>query len=302
MKKFLFVLVLGLVLSLSACSGVSQEDYDALLAQIDGLEDDVDSLTEEKETLQDLIDNATVGYEDQTVEAYGYTHGGYVGKVTIVVTDGALDVEIDEAFLPHSLTQVTLSTEAAPTDWNELNTVTIGTKSYALFIVYNGTMFKALQTEAGLLIYSQVDETGTLKTGRNDVKNLEMAIIRTDGSMKAYYDALSAGELKLMTSLDDTNPTAVTEGLFKDGNPNYWGAGTTSLGWQANIDALEAFLEENGAAFNTLEFTKVDTTVNGVEDSFWQVADAIAGATNSDFPDYFQLAQAAFGQLVTKVK
>ena len=43
-------------------------------------------------------------------------------------------VEINEAFLPHTLTAVTLSTVEAATDWNETNTLTISGKSYALFI------------------------------------------------------------------------------------------------------------------------------------------------------------------------
>jgi cell division protein FtsB len=308
-KRALLLVVFALVLTLSACStGISQEDYDALEAEKAALETEkaelegtIDTLTEENTDLQNELDWAIVSYPNQSVEAYGFTHGGYVGQVTIVVTDGELDVEINEAFMPHSLAEVTLSTETDPTDWDETNTLTIGSTSYALYIMYDGDMFKALQTDAGLLVYSQVDETGTLLTGRWDIKNLEMAIIRNDGSMKAYYDALNAGEFKLMTSLDDTSPTVLTDGLFKDGNPDYWQPFPGSLGWQANIDALEAFLEEHGAAFDTLAFTQVETTVNGVEDTYWQVVDSIAGATNSDFQDYFQLAQAAFGQLETVV-
>jgi len=298
MKKTLWLLLaIGFVLTLAGCSGISQEDYDDLMSQIADLEDEVNALTLENTNLETELNGKMVAYVDQTVEAYGFTHGGYVGQVVIVVTDGVLDVEINEAFLPHTLAEVTLGG-----DWNETNTLTIGSDSYALYIEYSGDVFMALETEAGLLVYSAVDETGALKTGSRDIKNLEMYIIKNDATMKAYYDALEAGELKLMTFFDDTNPMAVTEGQFKDGNPNYWPAGGDRLGWQANIDALEAFLEEYGAAFDTLEFTQVTATINGVEDTYWQVVDSIAGATNSDFPDYFQLAQTAFGQLVTEVQ
>ena len=296
MKK---LLVLGLVLSLglvlTACAGVDQEDYDALMAEKATLEN-------EKAALETELDSKMVGYVNQSVEAYGFTHGGYVGQVTIVVTDGVLDVEINEAFLPHSLTTVTLSTEEAATDWNETNTLTIGSKSYALYITYLDDVYMALETEAGLVVYSILDEAGALKTGGRDIKNLEMHIIKNDGNMKAYYDALTGGELKLMLSFEDTAPTAVTEGQFKDGNPNYWQAGGDKLGWQANIDALEMFLEENGAAYDTLAFTKTTVTTDGVEENYWTVMDTVTGATNSDFQDYFQLAQTAFGQLVTEVK
>lgn len=304
MKKIIIVFVLGLVLTLSACSGsgISQEDYDALQAEKADLETEVGFLETEKTDLEAELASKTVGYVDQTVEAYGYTHGGYVGQVVIVVTDGELDVQINEAFLPHTLAAVTLSTPEAPTEWDETNTLTIGFNTYALYIDYNGTVYKALQTEAGLLVYSETDETGTLLTGRRDIKNLEMHIIRDDATMKTYYDALNNGGLKLLKTLDDTDPIIISENQFKEGNPNYWPAGGDRLGWQANIDATEAFLEEHGAAYDTLDFTTVPTTINDVEDNYWQIVDVVAGATNSDFPDYFQLAQAAFGQLVTVVE
>ena len=301
-KKVYIVLILVLTLALAGCSSISQEDYDALAAEKTTLEGEVSTLTSDKTTLQDELDSKMVSYKDQAVEAYGFTHGGYVGQVTIVVTNGVVDVEIDEAFMPHTLSAVTLTTDEATTDWNDTNTLTIGTKSYALFIMYNNEVFKALETEAGLLVYSIVDETGALKTGSRDNKNLEMTIIKNESNMKAYYDALNNGGLKLLKSFGDTSPLVITEGQFKEGNPNYWQAGGDKLGWQANIDALEAFLEEYGAAFDTLAFTKVTTTVNGIEDDYWQVVDTIAGATNSDFQDYFQLAQSAFGQLETEVK
>ncbi len=308
-KKLLVVLGLVLVFTLSGCSGVNQEDYDTLMAEKAELETEktvlegeVDTLTVEKTALQTELDSKMVSYKDQSVESYGYTHGGYVGQVTIVVTNGVVDVEINEAFLPHTLAEVTLSTVDAVTVWDETNTLTIGTKSFALNIMYNDNVYKALVTEAGLLVYSVVDETGALKTGRRDVKNLEMDIIKNEATMKAYYDALNNGGFKLLKSLDDTTPVVVSEGQFKEANPNYWQASEGKLGWQANIDALEAFLEEFGAAYDTLAFTTVLTTVNGVEDNYWQVVDTIAGATNSDFQDYFQLAQAGFGQLETEVK
>jgi len=294
-RKIVLVLVLALVVTLSACSSVNQEDYDALMAEKTVLET-------EKTDLQTELDSKMVGYTDQSVEAYGFTHGGYVGQVTIVVTNGVVDVEINEAFLPHTLAAVKLSTESAPTVWNETNTLTTGGKSYALYIMLNEKTYKALDTEAGIVIYSVVDAEGAVKTGKWDVKNLEMNIITNEMNMKAYYDALNNDGFKLLKSFGDTSPVVITEGQFKEGNPNYWQASDDKLGWQANIDATEAFLEENGAAFDTLAFTTVLTTVDGVEDTYWQILDSVAGATNSDFQDYFQLAQAAFGQLETEVK
>jgi len=316
-RKLVLGLVLGFVVTLSACSGINQEDYDALNADkaaLEGevatlnsdkesLEGEVATLSSEKTALENELETKMVGFKDQSVEAYGYTHGGYVGYVSVVVTGGVVDVEINEAFLPHTLAAVTLSTVEAPTDWDETNTLTIGSKSYAALIMYNDDVFTAIATEAGLLVYTAADELGAVKpAARGVVTNLEMNIIKNDSTMSAYYDALNNGGFKLLKSLGDLTPVVISEGQFKEANENYWAPYPGSFGWQANIDALEAFLEEFGAAYDTLAFTKVLTTINGVEDNYWQIADTIAGATNSDFQDYFQLAQAAFGQLVTEVK
>jgi len=295
-KKVLLVLVLGFVVTLSACTGISQSEYDALMAE-------KDVLVGEKATLQDELDSKMVGYKDQSVEAYKFTHSGYVGQVKIVVVDGVVDVEINEAFLPHTLAEVELSTLAAPTDWNETNTLIVGSSSYALYISYNDSVFKAVKTEAGLLVYTATDELGAVKAAaRGVVTNLEMDIIKDDSAMSAYYEALTTGGFKLLKTFGDTTPIVISEYQFKDGNPNYWKASTSSLGWQGNIDLIETFLEENGAAFDSLEFTKVLMTIDGLEDNYWQIGDIVTGATNSDFQDYFQLAQAAFGQLETEVK
>jgi hypothetical protein len=298
MKKFSLVLALVLVLTLSGCAAISEEDYDALMAEKTALESEKADLEAEVSDLEDELEAKMVGYVDQTVEAYGFTHGGYVGQVTIVVTDGVLDVEINEAFLPHTLAEVDL----ADAEWTEANTLDVDGDTFALFIEYNGEIFKAVATESNVLVYSAVDENGDFKSGRGTITNLEMDIIKNDANMKAYYDALNGGEFKLLKSFDDASPIVVDSGQFKDGNPNYWPAGGDRLGWQANIDATEAFLEEYGAAYDTLAFTQVTATINDVEDTYWQIADAVAGATNSDFPDYFQLAQAAFGQLETEVQ
>ena len=295
-KKVLLVLVLGFVVTLSACTGISQSEYDALMAE-------KDVLVGEKATLQDELDSKMVGYKDQSVEAYKFTHSGYVGQVKIVVVDGVVDVEINEAFLPHTLAEVELSTLAAPTDWNETNTLIVGSSSYALYISYNDSVFKAVKTEAGLLVYTATDELGDVKAAaRGVVTNLEMDIIKDDSAMSAYYEALTTGGFKLLKTFGDTTPIVISEYQFKDGNPNYWKASISSLGWQGNIDLIETFLEENGAAFDSLEFTKVLMTIDGLEDNYWQIGDIVTGATNSDFQDYFQLAQAAFGQLETQVK
>jgi len=94
-RKLVLGLVLGLVFTLSGCSSVSQEEFDALNTQKTELESqkavlegEVDTLTSEKTTLQSELDAKMVSYSDQSVASYGYTHGGYVGQVTIVVLDG----------------------------------------------------------------------------------------------------------------------------------------------------------------------------------------------------------------------
>ncbi|MCF7913919.1 MAG: hypothetical protein K9L66_01995, partial [Spirochaetaceae bacterium] len=82
---------------------------------------------------------APTGYAPgQTVEAYDYVHGGYVGKAEVSSTeDGNFEVTLNEAFLPHILAEVDV--EAG--DWNDNNTVTYtshGDQSHvAKYVVYN---------------------------------------------------------------------------------------------------------------------------------------------------------------------
>jgi len=81
--------------------------------------------------------------------------------------------------------------------------------------------------------------------------------------------------------------------VTKKASPGYWSTGQT---WIGNIEEIEAFIEENGAAFSLSEMQRsAEEDANGLK--LWSVADAVTGATNSDFKDYFSVAQLAIGRL-----
>ena len=240
--------------------------------------------------------SATAGYiPGQVEEAYAYTHGGYVGQATVkVLDDGKLDVALDEAFLPHTLAIVDLGAD----EWNKDNTAYYSSRGnevrVAKYVEYAGKVYVGV-TAGGSLTYVEADETGKAVGGTD----LEKVILRNQGSMKAYYGIIRAGGFKLIAKLGAAAvPVTTTSygGLTKTNSPEYWNTGRT---WAGNMKATEEFIEANGTAFSLDEMKQADKEdAEGLKK--WSVADAVTAATNSDFKDYFGLAQMAVGRLKMK--
>lgn len=229
----------------------------------------------------------------QTETAYGYTHGGYVGMAKVKTDDnGDLTVSLDEAFLPHVLAQVDV--EAA--EWSEDNTVVFdshGPKNVAKYVEYNGKVYVAVSAGTSLT-YVEADEAG-MAVGNTD---LEMSILRNQGTMAAYYALIASGSFKTFTEFGGDAMVVTTTGsggLTKKNSPGYWAFGQT---WIGNITAIEEFIAANGVQFNEADMVRAsEENADGLK--LWSVADAVSGATNSDFKDYFGLAQHAAGKLKT---
>ncbi len=228
----------------------------------------------------------------QTAEAYAYTHGGYVGRATVeVLSDGSLDVEIDEAFLPHTLAIVDMDSA----EWSRANTAYYLSRGnevrVAKYVEYDGTIYVG-STVGASLTYVEAGDSGEPVGGQD----LELLILQNQETMAAYYENIRSGRFKVLTAFRAT-PNTVTEtgygGVTKASSPGYWNFGQT---WQGNIDAIEEFIEEYGAEFSRSEMERAEeANADGLK--LWSVADTVSGATNSDFPQYFQLVQAAVGKL-----
>ena len=90
--------------------------------------------------------------------------------------------------------------------------------------------------------------------------------------------------------------TTAYGGVTKKDAPGYWAFG---VGWKGNMEAIEAFIEENGSDYPNSEMVRAaEENADGLK--LWSVADAVTGATNSDFKDYFNVAQAAISRLKKK--
>lgn len=88
MKKFLLILtVLALMLGLVGCSGVSQEEYEAALADVAKLEAEVDDL---KDELEDEIDAKQKEIDDLTAQVADLT----AERDALTSTNDLLDTEI----------------------------------------------------------------------------------------------------------------------------------------------------------------------------------------------------------------
>jgi hypothetical protein len=230
---------------------------------------------------------------NQTATAYIYIHGGYVGKA-VVKTDsnGDITVSLDEAFLPHTLAGVDI--EAA--EWDEDNTVLFdshGDAYAAKYIEYNDKVYVGISAGKSLS-YVEADETGAA-VGNTD---LEKTILRSQANMAAFYALVPAGKFKIFTEFGGTG-TAVTTtsngGVTKKDSPGYWAFGQT---WIGNITAIEEFIAENGVQFDLAKAARAkEENADGLK--LWSVVDTVTGATNSDFKEYFGLAQYAAGKLVS---
>lgn len=239
-----------------------------------------------------LLSAAPAYVPGQTAEAYMYTHGGYVGKATVeVLSDGSLDIEIDEAFLPHWLAIVNLESD----EWSDANTTSYGlrgkTYNVAKHIEYDGTVYVGT-TVGTSLTYVKAGDSGEPVGG----KDLELLIIKNQDTMAAYFKNLKSGGLKVLTGFKG-EAKSVTEtvygDVFKDSSPKYWTTGQT---WKGNINAIEEFIEQYGSAFQHSEIKRAkEKNKDGLK--FWSVVDAVTGATNIDFKDYFAMVQLAIAQL-----
>ena len=233
---------------------------------------------------------ATTGYApDQSVEAYAYVHGGYVGQA-VVTTDaeGDIDVTIDEAFLPHTLAHVDIESD----EWNEDNTVTYtvrGEVNYvARWISYDGTNFVG-NTVGTSLVYVPADDSGNPATDVNQ-NILEKTIIRNETNMESWFNSITDGSFEVYTEFggDPMTVTETTYGGLTKRNSEYWNFG---LGWEGNMEEIQTAAEEYGVGYS------LDDLARDSEEGTWSVADATTGATASDFPDYFALIQQAVARL-----
>jgi hypothetical protein len=228
----------------------------------------------------------------QVEEAYAYTHGGYVGKATVRVdSEGALSVTLDEAFLPHTLGIVDFEAE----EWTEENTayyVQRGSEvRVAKWVEYDGTVYVG-ETVGAALVYVEADEEGNPA----GAKDLELQILQNQGTMAAYYANIQNGGFKIFTEFGgeamEVNETSYG-GVTKLNSPGYWNFGQT---WAGNMEAIEAFVEENGFSYSLSDMNRA-TTEDAEGLKKWTVGDTLTGATNSDFKDYFGVIHTAAARL-----
>jgi hypothetical protein len=225
---------------------------------------------------------------NQEVVVYGAVHKAYIGKVTVKISgSNEIDVEIDDYFLPHYFLETSLY------EGFEGEVLTIGegedAVDYVKFIMIGSNVYEV--TEMGGHPY--------LKSGRSDYETM---ILTQPHMAKAYVEAAEAGMIKVLNNAEDTTGIAATSAygaLAKDGS-TYWPEGYFGTqGWQANIDAIEMYFEENGFGFELGDATQLEKDDN--DKAFWSVNDVVTGATNSDFVDYAYLVQVAADKLEVEI-
>ncbi len=228
---------------------------------------------------------APTGYApNQSVVAFNYVHGGYVGRAEATTdAEGNPSFNLNEAFLPHTLGIVDIEAD----EWNEDNTASYvirgNTVHVAKYVSYNGTNYVG-ETVGTALIYVEADEQGNPSGGQH----LELIILRNEGNMESWWDSIGDGGFAIYTEFGgEAMPVTTTSygSLYKEGSQYWADRGKT---WQGNMDAIEEAAVRYGVGYSL-----DDMTSNGE----WELADAGTGATASDFKDYFSLIQLAAARL-----
>ena len=215
---------------------------------------------------------------DNSKSAYGLVHGqGYVGKATVKVAGGkVVEAALDEACFP---TQVKATAEDGE------------------YTVKNGNniFWKTVKWADVTAVYTETE----YKVGTKTLKEH----FATEENCKAYFEAVAANKVTVVTSTGDKTDIMTAATLLKSQN-GYWSGSSIhegQIGWKANVDATTKYVIENGFdgfdADATKETLKRDSGVTGnLSDQVVDKNGVKTGATWTDFLDYFKLLKAAAGK------
>ncbi|MDR3318661.1 MAG: hypothetical protein LBS99_04420 [Clostridiales bacterium] len=231
-----------------------------------------------------------------TAVAYGRVHGaGYIGRVQITANkNGAVSAaEIDETFFPvlNGWTAYTAGVYGADgfEDYYAYGAEEAPiTTAYAKYIRIDERTFEAAGTAA----------TPVYRETSGNVYDLEKLLQSgDDGICGWYYDAVTTGKAQILKKdgeilVADTPAKHSSVTFNKRGADSaYWQAGGAGLGWKANIAALEDYIIAYGMNYAYDSFSKSEES--GYT-SYWEINDALTGATLSDMGDYLLLAIKAY--------
>ncbi len=220
--------------------------------------------------------------------AYARVHGGhYVGVAEVVVDkdNKVVKVDFEEYYLPYNAAQVgTVGNNPELVENADVlvagDPETAATKLYAKYFKVKSLLFSASY------VNNEIKYTANGIEINDWVDSEENAI--------AYVDAIENGEVFIATSAGAKHGTLVPSGVafygFAKSATGYWPVSATRLlGWGGNMRAMELALI--GTDFS-------GEASRGETDTYWSIGDAVTGATLTDFPDYYNLAKAAYDKAI----
>lgn len=249
-------------------------------------------------------------------EAYGLTHGGsYVGYAKIVTSgDKVKDLTLTEVCLPDHVCYTATSTESF-----EAAKAALGEHNTQDFVI-----FKSQSSSGGTTTYKATAYYGVVKYGdvtvkydeatdgyvvQNENKDKFADFLQSEENCKAYYEAVTSGNIKVTVGGEDKTGVMNAAALSKEEN-GYWTrkdrGGNDYSRWKMNRDATVKFVKENGVeALKNL--TKADKESDDVKEdkkvTYWMSGSVSTNATwvdlNSDTSgeNYF-----SYAQLILKAK
>lgn len=243
--------------------------------------------------------------------AYGIVHNGYVGMAKVRIKDNkVVDVEYDEAFLPHTWANVNYEMKEGETLPEDILMYTNNNvnKYYAKYLSIDGKLFTGTVREGDLVLDNNTYSNQTIKYSSDTIPDLFAYLYNSDENCKWYYEAVKAGKVfisdkdgKKLETYTSTN----TYGWLKS-EGKYWNDKETyPLGWKGNLNALKDYLM--GKELTSLDKTKFEKSSEGVEKDgytyyYWTIDGVVTGVTMVDVYQYYTLAARAYDKAKANMK
>lgn len=222
--------------------------------------------------------------------AYARVHGGhYVGVAEVVVDkdNKVVKVDFEEYYLPYNAAQVG-TVGANPELVSHADVIVAGDDEVAATKLYA----KYFKVKSLLFVGSFNATDNAVEYTANGIEINDW--VDSEENAIAYVDAIENGEIFIATSAGVKHTELVVAGNafygFAKSATGYWAVSPTRLlGWGGNMRAMELALI--GTDFS-------EEASRGETETYWSIGDAVTGATLTDFPDYYNLAKAAYDKAI----
>jgi hypothetical protein len=236
---------------------------------------------------------------------YGMVHQSYVGAVEVTRDgDTVKDVKIEEYFTPGQFTHTEEGKTLEGIELVDVATKDHGanvTQKHAKYIKIAGKVFEAVVSGDAAANAQTIAYKGEANGNKvDDILVWLKDSARTQEDYKWYVDACKKEKVKYMENSKKDSSTKVSyvgsNAKLQKTSSKYWGLNdstiSSGIGWAKNIEAIVAWVKENGVNWKD-GLVEADFTRNGKVPSL--SGSAITGATlGTDLNQYLNVIKKAY--------